>query len=375
MPLTYSTFGLSQAARQARFALQRQRTVRHEVDVLLRRLRRDQARIRLLLGRELRDLDVLEVGPGQHCARARAFGLNNRVTAVDLDEVILGLDPRTLVRAARANGPARVVKTLARKALGVDRALERAWADALGASSLPDPRLVRADVCAALPFAPASFDLVVSWSVFEHLPDPARALENVVMALRPGGVLCVAVHLFTSNSGHHDIRAFTGSQRALPPWAHLRPATKDLVRPSSVLNGWRLRQWRDTFARLTPGFVELQDRYDEKGLRATLTPALRDELREYDDEELLTVDAFFLWRKPSASDVARPPVDAVSAVHAASAPATDPVSAPVTAPVSAPVSEPTNTPPPATGPVTAPPATGPVVADAQAPRSAPTSIP
>lgn len=354
MPLTYSTFGLSQAARQAWFALQRQRTVRDEVEVLLRRLRRDQARIRLLLGRELRDLDVLEVGPGQLCARARAFGLNNRVTAVDLDEVILGLDPRTLVRAARANGPARVVKTLARKALGVDRALARAWAEALGAPALPDPRLVRADVCAALPFAPASFDLAVSWSVFEHLPDPGRALENVVMALRPGGVLCVAVHLFTSNTGHHDIRAFTGGERALPPWAHLRPATSGLVRPSSVLNGWRLRQWRDVFARLTPGFVELQDRYDEETLRATLTPALRDELRDYDDEELLTVDAFFLWRKPSASDVARPPVDLVALAHAASAPT----------PTPAPASTPTPTPAAPTA-----------VADAQAPRSAPTSIP
>ena len=110
------------------------------------------------------------------------------------------------------------------------------------------------------------------------------------------------------------------------------------------------------FARLAPGFVELQDRYDEETLRATLTPALRDELRGYDDEELLTVDAFFLWRKPSASDVARPPVDVVAATHAASAPT----------PTPAPASTPTPTPTPA-----APTA----VADVQAPRSAPTSIP
>lgn len=343
MPLTYSTFGLAQAARQVRFALRGRRSIRHEVEVLVRRFRRDQARIRLVLGRELRGLDVLEVGPGQYCARARALGLHNRVTAVDLDEVILGLDPRKLVRATRANGPARVLKTLGRKALGVDRAVARAWADAFGAPSLPAPRLVRADVCAGLPFPPGSFDLIVSWSVFEHLPDPGRALEQLVAALRPGGALYIGVHLFTSYSGHHDIRAFTGGSAALPPWAHLRADTRHLVRPSATLNGWRLRRWRETFGRLTPGFVEFLDRLDEARLRQALTPELRAELQEFDDDELLTVDAFFLWRKPPVVEVARPPVADVARVHAAAAAATPP------APASA--------------------------GQAQEPRSAPTSIP
>lgn len=319
MPLTYSTFGLLQAARQARHALQRHGTVRDEVQVLLRRLRRDQARIRLHLGRELRDLDVLEVGPGQHCTRARVFGLHNRVTAVDLDEVLLGLDARAVLRAARVNGAGRVLKTLARKALGVDRAVTRAWAEALRAPALPDPRLVRADVCAGLPFAPASFDVAVSWSVFEHLPDPDRALGHVIAALRPGGVLCVGVHLFTSNTGHHDIRAFTGAEDALPPWAHLRASTRHLVRPSAVLNGWRLRRWREAFAARAPGFSEFQERYGEGELRAALTPALRAELADYSEEELLTVDAFFVWRKPAPAPVTRPSRDAVAATHAAAA--------------------------------------------------------
>lgn len=346
MPLTYSTLRWSEAARQVRFAFRRRAVARDEVNVQLQRLRRDQARIRLLLGRELRGLDVLEVGPGQHCARARALGLHNRVTAVDLDEVLLGLDPVALARAVRANGPGRVLKTLARKALGVDRAVARAWADALQTPALPAPRLVRADVCAELPFAPASFDVVVSWSVFEHLPDPARALEQVVKALRPGGVLCIGVHLFTSNTGHHDIRAFTGAGAALPPWAHLRPSTRHLVQPSSVLNGWRLQQWRETFDRLAPGFIEFKERYgEEERLRAALTPELRAQLQGYDDEELLTADAFFLWRKPPEVAIARPPRDVVAAVHGALAPGAAP-SAPAAAP-----------------PV------------AQAPRSAPTSIP
>jgi SAM-dependent methyltransferase len=46
--------------------------------------------------------------------------------------------------------------------------------------------LRRADVC-SLPFGNASFDLVVSFSVFEHLRDYNRALAEVVRVLEPGG--------------------------------------------------------------------------------------------------------------------------------------------------------------------------------------------
>ncbi|MBX3472612.1 MAG: class I SAM-dependent methyltransferase [Planctomycetes bacterium] len=317
MALTYSTFGLLQVLRQAAFALRRGDGLRQEVEVLAARLRRDQARMRAFLGRELRGLDVLELGPGQHCARARVLGQHNRVTAVDLDEVLLGVHPRAVVEAARKNGAGRVVKTLARKALGVDRAMRRAWAEAAGARSLPDPRLVRADVCAGLPLAPDSFDVVASWSVFEHLPDPARALEHAIAVLRPGGVLCIGIHLFTANNGHHDIRAFTGDEGALPPWAHLRPGTRHLVRPSAVLNGWRLSQWRALFEAKAPGAAEFQERYGEDRLREALTPELRAELVGYDDEELLTVDVFYLWRKPAAVPVVRPAIPVVAAVHEA----------------------------------------------------------
>lgn len=335
---TYSTFGLQQVVRQAAHALSSRDRVKDQVQLLLSRLRRDESRIRLLLGRELDGLDLLEIGPGQHCARARYFGRRNRVTGVDLDEVVLGLDPRGLVRAAKSNGVGRVLKTLARKALGVDRAMANAWREALDADELPDPRLLRADVCQRLPFAAASFDVVVSWSVFEHLPDPRRAVENVVSALRPGGVFCLGVHLHTSNSGHHDIRAFTGEGDALPPWAHLRPSTRHLVQPSAVLNGWRLNQWRELLRRVAPDFVEFQERYGEEELRRALTPELRQELAGYDEEELLTTDAFFLWRKPDGRPLPRPTIAEVQAVHAATlAPAAPATAVPIAAPPVEPV--------------------------------------
>ena len=54
---------------------------------------------------------------------------------------------------------------------------------------------VRGDVT-ALPFSPASFDLIICSHVLEHVPDDARALSELIRVLRPGGsaVLLQPVH-------------------------------------------------------------------------------------------------------------------------------------------------------------------------------------
>jgi demethylmenaquinone methyltransferase/2-methoxy-6-polyprenyl-1,4-benzoquinol methylase len=44
-----------------------------------------------------------------------------------------------------------------------------------------------------LPFASASFDLVISGHLLEHLPDPQAGVAELVRVLRPGGVLVVVV--------------------------------------------------------------------------------------------------------------------------------------------------------------------------------------
>jgi methionine biosynthesis protein MetW len=44
-----------------------------------------------------------------------------------------------------------------------------------------------------LPFAPASFDVVVCADVLEHLADPAAALSSVAALCRPGGAVVVSV--------------------------------------------------------------------------------------------------------------------------------------------------------------------------------------
>lgn len=45
----------------------------------------------------------------------------------------------------------------------------------------------------AWPFEPESFQLVVFWHVFEHLPDPIKALQQATQVLEPNKVLCISV--------------------------------------------------------------------------------------------------------------------------------------------------------------------------------------
>jgi demethylmenaquinone methyltransferase/2-methoxy-6-polyprenyl-1,4-benzoquinol methylase len=55
-----------------------------------------------------------------------------------------------------------------------------------------DPHLQQADVM-SLPYEDQSFDVVMAAHVLEHLPDPQRALAEMVRVLKPGGkvFLCV----------------------------------------------------------------------------------------------------------------------------------------------------------------------------------------
>jgi SAM-dependent methyltransferase len=63
--------------------------------------------------------------------------------------------------------------------------------------------LARADG-GQLPFAPASFDLILMLDVLEHHADERGFLENVRLLLRPGGALLVSVPAFQFLWSEHD---------------------------------------------------------------------------------------------------------------------------------------------------------------------------
>jgi len=63
---------------------------------------------------------------------------------------------------------------------------------------------------AALPFAPASFDALLNIVTLEHLPDPARAIQEMSRVLRPGApVLIAAPHEWEVHQSPHDFFRYT----------------------------------------------------------------------------------------------------------------------------------------------------------------------
>ncbi len=64
-------------------------------------------------------------------------------------------------------------------------------------------RLVGADLT-LLPFRTASFDVVTALDVIEHVPDDARAVEEIARVLRPGGILVASVPAYRFLWGPHD---------------------------------------------------------------------------------------------------------------------------------------------------------------------------
>ncbi|MBD0393129.1 MAG: hypothetical protein ICV52_04440 [Microcoleus sp. C1-bin4] len=63
------------------------------------------------------------------------------------------------------------------------------------------------------------------------------------------------------------------------------------------MNEWRLSQWRSLFEQAAKGCEEFLESY---GSEQELTRDIRSQLSEYPDEELCTVDAFYVWQKPIA---------------------------------------------------------------------------
>ena len=125
-----------------------------------------------------------------------------------------------------------LVAELGAEAVGLDvsRAVDTA------ARLWPNARFVQADVVAA-PFAPASFDVVFSFGVLHHLPDPLRGFRSAFGLVKPGGLLLVWVY-----SAHGGLprrirvalrRVVHGRPALLRPlawlaalslyWLHLRP--------------------------------------------------------------------------------------------------------------------------------------------------------
>lgn len=294
---SYADFGIQRSLRQIKHAFNNRERAEENMLRLFDSMQLPESRMAKLLGEPPRNKEILEIGPGQGLERARYFGVHNNVIGMDLDVLSASFNPIQYWQMVRSNGVGRVAKTIGRKLI-IGRANEAAWAKVSGVNKFTDPEIVYGDISQDVLYQ-NTFDVVMTWSVFEHIADPKQALENVIASLKPGGIFYISLHLFTAHDGHHDIRAFTGAGDSLPLWGHLRTTHKHLLKPSAYLNEWRIAQWQNLFAEVAPGGDEYLDEYEvRERFGPRMTDDLRAELADYSDEELYTVNMVYAWQKP-----------------------------------------------------------------------------
>jgi len=266
------------------------------VNVTLDAVRQCEARLAGCFGIELDGLDILDVGPGQQLRHMKVLSVKNRVVGIDMDIVPQGFHLRDYVEMLRHNTVLRTMKTVTRKVLGWDERFERTLARGLSVPNFPRLPVLRMDATRMV-FPDASFDLVCSWSAFEHIERPGEALAEVARVLRPGGLVYLAIHLYTSHSGNHDARSLTSNGGDPPYWPHLRPGYREAERPSCYVNEVRLDEWKRLFQAAMPGTLFIHER--QESMRVALTHLkARGELAAYSEDELLTVGLVGIWRKP-----------------------------------------------------------------------------
>jgi SAM-dependent methyltransferase len=276
------------------------RNIRQEVADLLTELRTAEALIQKHGGLTVRDLDILEIGVGQLPRQLAYFAMQNRAVGMDLDVVPQGLGVRDYVRLLKTNGPKRLLKTVARKMTGYDWLFHRELARQLQVRKVSRPRTLQMDA-SRMEFPDGSFDLVYSFNVFEHLPDPAVVLQEKIRVTRPGGCVLTHFHLYSSDSGGHDVRILAGERQGMPYWPHLRPQHAALVRNAAYINRWRLNQWHQLFDRVTPGcaYSYWTDKDMERKKHVLKDLRQQGELADYTDQELLTLNLVSVWKKPT----------------------------------------------------------------------------
>jgi SAM-dependent methyltransferase len=278
-------------------SLRASKNIDGEVKDILKMIHDAEDLVRQHYGVEIRDQKVLEIGPGQIPRQLAYFAAKNDAIGVDLDVVPNGWEVGKYVTLLRRNGPKRFLKTVARKALGFDKQFRRELARQMGLSVLPDAPLKQMDAT-RMDFLSDSMDFVYSFSVFEHLPDPAAVLTEIKRVLKPGGITFNHLHLFTCDDGGHDLRIRKDVRNGMPYWPHLRPQHQAMVQAFAYINKIRIPQWKEIFSSVMPGCHFAND-WDVGELPAALVELrAAGELSEYTDEELLTHNYIMVWQKP-----------------------------------------------------------------------------
>lgn len=231
---------------------------------------------------EQTDPYILDLGCGSRAAVPLGLvSLGLPAIGMDYDTVAAKPSVGTLVRVARTNGIERAVKTAARMAL-FDRAFYSALEADLGVPLDWNKLRVEDGDAHALRYDDETFSFIHSVTVFEHLHDVPKAVEEMHRVLRPGGKAYVVAHLFPSPSGGHALD-WAGDEppedSAVPAWDHLR---ENRFPAHVYLNKLRADEYVAAFER----YFEIEElEYRTEG-QQLLTDELRAELSDWSEEDL-----------------------------------------------------------------------------------------
>lgn len=257
-----------------------------------------------LTGRSFAEARVFEIGFGAQPFRLIALmSMGIRVSGIDLDLPMLRFSPWNLARICKRNGFERALKTGIRSLLfdRRDYANLKAALNRRGSSLRINAADLMVGDATTCDFGTEPLDLVYSQDVFEHIP--LAGIENIMTRLAaqlaPGSLALITPNIFTGITGGHLPEWYWDSEdndspRQSEPWEHLR---KERFEANTYLNRLSRKDYREVFSR---HFEILEENVQAPNLgRHRLTPEIKAELAQWDDEELFSNTVQFVLRPKS----------------------------------------------------------------------------
>lgn len=297
-----SAAGIRQKLTEARTFLGWRFARGDQFDELLNQLDSYKSLYERLSGEPFEDARILEIGFGARPLRLIAMmSMGRHVKGIDLDVPILDFSISRIVEILKTNGAERAAKTAVRNLLfdkseraSLRRALERRGFNLRIESS----GFLVGDA-ATYDYGDRRFDLIYSEDVFEHIPpaDLEQLIARLPSILTPAGVALIRPNVYTGITGGHLVEWYPHQvskqmPRSSEPWEHLRKCRRAA---NTYLNRLPRSWYREMFAKHFD--VVEENVYSPELGREWLTPAVRQELAAWSEDELFSNKVQFVLRQ------------------------------------------------------------------------------
>ena len=122
---------------------------------------------------------------------------------------------------------------------------------------------------------------------FSSIWESADVLRQMILVLKPGGVLYVSLQPYSSPTACLDPRVlYGGIQNEIGLWPHLRPELQDQVRPNAWVNKLRIRDWEGVFRSVTEDAKFIVTPTDRRYIPLASSLKQAGHLQDYSLEEL-----------------------------------------------------------------------------------------